>query len=248
MRLTHYSYCIFYLENKYYKTINSDLKECGYHHIRAIIPTVRFIKKNSSRGKEVYQEEPILFNYGFMKIPTKLIYDRLFLNKLKRNISGIRSWLKHNEPLHRKRGKKARVDNAEDFDDYSQVATVPYSEVRRFIAISRENNHLSRADISTVRVGDYIMLRHYPYIGADAVVLEVDKSKSRIFLQIYPQSSKIETWLPTDMVIYSVYENYDPRKLLADQYHKFDVDRVSNESMDRKMSLKRVSNKKRSIV
>ena len=250
MKRTHYSYCIFYLENKYYQNINKDLKESGYHHIRAIVPTIRFITKNSSRGKDVYQEEPLLFNYGFLKIPTEFVYDRSFLNKLKKRITGIMGWLRNTESLHRKRGKKARVDNAEDFDDYSQVAIVPRKEVRRFLAIARENKRLSIEDISSVNVGDYIELRHYPYIGADAIVKEIDTAKDRIKLQIYPQSSKVETWLPMDMVIYSVYENYDPRKLLVDQCRKpYDVDRISNEGLERRMNLKKVkkNNKRKNI-
>lgn len=250
MKRTHYSYCIFYLENKYYQNINKDLKESGYHHIRAIVPTIRFITKNSSRGKDVYQEEPLLFNYGFLKIPTSFAYNRQFLNKLKKRITGIRGWLKNTESLHRKRGKKARVENAEDFDDFSQVAMVSRKEVRRFLQISRENKRLSVEDISSVHVGDYIELRHYPYIGADAVVKEVDLKKDRIKLQIYPQSSKVETWLPMDMVVYSIYENYDPRKLLADQCRKaYDVDRISNESLEARMNLKKSKrNRKRKDI
>lgn len=246
MKRTHYSYCVFYLEDKYYQNINKDLKESGYRHIRAIIPTIRFITKNSSRGKDVYQEEPLLFNYGFMKIPTSLVYNRQFLNKLKKGISGIRCWLKNTESLHRKRGNKARVDNAEDFDDFSQVAIVPRKEVRRFLQISRENKRLSIEDISSIHVDDYIELRHYPYIGADAVVKEVDLKNDRVKLQIYPQSSKVETWLPLDMVVYSVYENYDPRKLLADQCRKaYDMDRISNESLEARMSLKKSKRNKK---
>ncbi len=246
MKSTHYSYCIFYLENKYYQNINKDLKESGYHHIRAIIPTIRFITKNSSRGKDVYQEEPLLFNYGFMKIPTSLVYNRQFLNKLKRNIPGILGWLKNTEPLHRKRGKKARVENAEDFDDFSQVAIVSRKEVHRFLQISRENKRLSIEEISSIHVNDYIELRHYPYIGADAIIKDIDLENDRVKLQIYPQNSSIETWLPLDMVIYSVYENYDPRKLLADQCRKaYDMDRISNESLETKLNLKKAKRNKK---
>ena len=144
---THYSYCIFYLDNKYYKDINKDLKDRGYHHIRAIIPTVRFIKKKSSRGADVYQEEPILFSYGFIKLPTNIVYNRVFLNRMKNTIPGIRGWLRDNESLHHKRGKKRRVENAEDFDDFSKVAIVPRKIVRYFVKLAKINSHLDYDDI-----------------------------------------------------------------------------------------------------
>ena len=101
-RRTHYSYCIFYLDNKYYKDINKHLRDYGYHKIRAIVPTVKFIKRISSRGSDIYQEEPILFNYGFMKLPTSIAFNRVLLNKMRKEIPGIKGWLKDTETLHRR--------------------------------------------------------------------------------------------------------------------------------------------------
>ena len=118
---TPYVYCIFYIEKKYCFRINEELKEKGYKNIKAIIPMVNVLKK-THKGKMQFEEIPILFNYGFIKMPSEFAYSRPFLNKLKRNISGIRTWLKATETLH-PRKKKVRIDNSEDFDDFSLVAT-----------------------------------------------------------------------------------------------------------------------------
>lgn len=118
---TPYSYCIFYLERKYCDKINKELKEKGYDQIKAIIPMVNVLRK-TTKGKMIFEEVPVLFNYGFMRMPTKLAFSRPFLNKLRRNISGIRTWLRNTETMH-PRKKKVRIDNAEDFDDFSLVAT-----------------------------------------------------------------------------------------------------------------------------
>ena len=79
MKRIPYSYCIFYIERKYYQNINKELKEKGYKKVRAIIPTINVLKK-TAKGKMIFEEVPILFNYGFIKMPTELAYSRPFLN------------------------------------------------------------------------------------------------------------------------------------------------------------------------
>lgn len=230
MKSTHYSYCVFYLEEKYYKDINNDLKDNGYKHVRAIIPTIKFIDHQSSRGRYVDTEVPLLFNYGFMRVPTDRVFDRQYMAKMKKRIPGIRGWLKNTETLHRGRGKRLRVDNLDIFDDFSQVAIVQRSEVRRFLDITKENSRLKFEDITTLHINDYITLRHYPYIGVDAIVKEVDWDNQRVRLLTYPETYKILSWLPMELVIYSVYEDFDPRKLLADQ-RKGDINRITNDQI-----------------
>ena len=218
------------MEEKYYKDINKDLKDNGYKHVRAIIPTIKFIDHQSSRGRYVDTEVPLLFNYGFMRVPTDRVFDRQYMARMKKSIPGIRGWLKNTETLHRGRGKRPRVDNLDIFDDFSQIARVPRSEVRRFLAITKENSRLKFEDITTLHINDYITLRHYPYIGVDAIVKEVDWNNQRVRLLTYPETYKILSWLPMELVIYSVYEDFDPRKLLADQ-RKGDIDRITNDQV-----------------
>lgn len=233
---TSYKYCIFYIERKYYDRINRELKEKGYDKIKAIIPTVSILKK-TTKGKMVFEDVPVLFNYGFMRIPTELAYSRPFLNKLKRSISGIRTWLRDTETLH-PRKKKARIDNAEDFDDFSLVATCSRKDVRRFIRISKDNKRFSVEDLVNVEIGDYIVLRGYPYEGIDATVLEVDHLCKRVKVLIYPEMGKMEVWLPFDNVIYSVYQNYDPDKLFANQ-GDFDPNQITSEAIDNIMNIRK---------
>lgn len=233
---TPYKYCIFYIERKYYDRINKELKEKGYDKIKAIIPTVSILKK-TTKGKMVFEDVPVLFNYGFMRIPTELAYSRPFLNKLKRSISGIRTWLRDTETLH-PRKKKARIDNAEDFDDFSLVATCSRKDVRRFIRISKDNKRFSVEDLVNVEIGDYIVLRGYPYEGIDATILEVDHLCKRVKVLIYPEMGKMEVWLPFDNVIYSVYQNYDPDKLFANQ-GDFDQNQITSEAIDNIMNIRK---------
>ena len=141
MKDTPYIYCICRIDRKTWKYINEDLSSRGYKRIKAYIPTVQILKK-TKEGKNYYDEVPLLFNYGFIKMKSEKAFDRNFLNKLKKNIPGILNWMKSPENLFPKK-KRARIDNAEDFDDFSLVATVSRKQIRYYKQISKRNNIFS---------------------------------------------------------------------------------------------------------
>lgn len=238
MKHTHYSYCIFYLEAKYYKAINDDLRNRGYKKVKAIVPTVSILKGHTSRGSHIYKEEPVLFNYGFLKMPTIKSLSRDFLRRLQRDIPGIRGFLKNTETLFQRK-KKARIDNMDIFDDFSIVATCPRKDVRRFMKISEENKRFSVDDLVSIKPGDYVVLRGYPFEGVDATVLEVDQNKKKCKLLLYPQNGKMEIWLPFDSVLYSIYQNYDPHKLYVDQTG-CDLNQITQERVDKVLNLRQL--------
>ncbi len=77
-----YSYVIFYLERKYYHLIEKELKEKGYENIKVIIPTLDILKR-TVKGKMVFESVPILFNYGFMRMPTEKSILKAFFKQTK---------------------------------------------------------------------------------------------------------------------------------------------------------------------
>lgn len=210
---THFVYCICYIEFKYFKNINRDLEIRGYDKVKAIIPTVSILKK-TVKNKSVYEEVPILFNYGFIKMPAEKAFSREYLNKVKKDIPGIRGWVKSVETLH-PRKKKLRIDNMDIFDDFSIVAVATRKEVRYFRRLSKQNKRFSLEDLS-LKIGDYLVLRGYPFDGVDATIMDINYIKGTVKLLLYPENGKMEINLPFDNVIYSVYQNYDPDKLMVD--------------------------------
>lgn len=232
-----FRYCIIYLEDKYYRNINLELDKRGYDDIKAIIPTVTILKGSTSRGKLVYKEEPILFNFGFLKMPSTKTVDRNFLRVLVKQIPGIRGFLKNTESLHPRKKKRARVENLDIWDDFSIVATCDRKEVRRFLRIQDENKRFSVTDLVSLKPGDYVNLKGYPYEGVDATVLEIDHNKKMVKLLMYPQNGKLEVWLPFDNVIYSVYQNYDPRKLYVDQ-QGYDPNGITEEKINNVLNIR----------
>lgn len=230
-------YCIFYIERKFYKTINEELKAKGYTGIRAIVPEVKILKK-AIKGKTYYEEVPVLFNYGFMRMPTELAYSRVFLRKLRKDITGIRTWLKSTQTMFPKK-KKRRIDNAEDFDDFSMVATCSKAEVRRFRKIARANKKYSLEEIAKLKPNDYVVLNIYPYEGVEAIIKKVNKRDKTVTLNLYPRMGSMEVTIPLDHVLYSIYHNYDPEALFINPL-EVDPNRITSEGVEESYNNKRL--------
>ena len=216
---TPYVYCIFRLDRKFYKRINSDLKSRGYKNVKAIIPTISVLKK-SRKGNNEYDDVPLLFNYGFLRMKPEKAFDRYYLNKLKRDIPGILSFLKSLD--YRPKRKRLRVDNAEDFDDYSVVATITKEEVKKYRKMSKANKIFSADDITRVAIGDYVVLRGYPFEGIPAILLENNLTTKMMLVRLYPEmDGSLEIEVPRENVLYSAYYESDEYKMYSADY---DVD------------------------
>ncbi len=205
-----YVWCLFKINLKYFKDIKKELIDKGYYSVRVYVPTVSVLKKRT-KGKDVYEDIPLLFTYGFIKLKREDAFSKAFLKKLKDDIQGIFGWVNSLTPLHRKRLRK-RID-PEFFDDYSVVATVANSEVARFKRISKKNKVYHPDEVTSLKIGDYIVLKGYPFEGIEATVLDVNLTTKKVSVRLYP--GDILAKLPFDNVIYSIYHNYDENKLLS---------------------------------
>lgn len=221
----NFVYCICYIDRKHYKSINEDLKKRGFKNIEAIIPEVRILKK-SIKNRTFYKEVPVLFNYGFIKMPSEYAYSRPFLLKLRKAIPGIHNWLKAPEAMFTKK-KRRRIDNAEDFDDFSKVATCTKEEVDRFKEIARRNKVFPLEDILKLQQGQYVQLKIYPYEGIDARIISINEETQMVILELYPASGRFIVSIPIDHVVYSVYMDYDPDTFINPLV--FDNNRVTAE-------------------
>lgn len=184
--------------------------------MKAIVPTISVLKK-SRKGKNEYEDVPLLFNYGFIKMKPEKAFDRYYLNKLKRDIPGILSFMKSLD--YRPKRKRLRVDNAEDFDDYSMVATITKEEVKKYRRMSKANKIFSVNDITRVAIGDYVVLRGYPFEGIPAIILESNLNTRKMLVKIYPEmDGSLEIEVPMENVLYSAYHESDEYKMYSTDY------------------------------
>lgn len=226
---TSYVYCIFRLDRKFYKRINKDLISRGYKHVKAIVPTISVLKK-SRKGKNEYEDVPLLFNYGFIRMRSDKAFDRYYLNKIKRDIPGILSFMKSLD--HKPKRKRLRIDNAEDFDDYSVVATISRDEVIRYKHMAKANKIYSVDDITRVGIGDYAILRGYPFEGIPAILLESNLNTKKMLVKLYPETDgNLEIEVPMENVLYSAYHESDEYKLYSTDFEK-DISQIPDGSTE----------------
>src|SRR5882757_7780452 len=90
----YYSWVVAYIDSTFISSVEKELSKFEiYREIEAYIPTVKVLKK-TFKGKQTWEEVPLLFNYGFFKIPRKFAVHHKFLEDLKNNISCIYAWVK----------------------------------------------------------------------------------------------------------------------------------------------------------
>ena len=204
---TPYVYTICRIDTKDWRNINLELVEHGYKDIKCFVPTLTMVKKTYRGQKKEVEEVPMLFNYGFIRMRSEVAYNRNFLFHLKREIPGIVSFLKSLDSMHVKK-KRRRVDNAEDWDDFSKVATVTKKEFRHYMRLSRANQVFSLDEVM-VNVGDFVVMRGYPLDGMPAKVLDFNYPNKTAIVEIYPgEGSVLSMQIPLENILYSPYEHY----------------------------------------
>ena len=192
------------LENKSTKSIMEKhiLDNFGYR-VRIFIPYVSILSKTKGK-KDIYENEPMLFNYGFMKLPMRLIYDRVTLKRIAKSTPGMVSWLKSQTNMFQAK-KRRRVDNAEDFDDFSLLAIVKDDEIRHMREIEKKNRIYSNDELSSISVGDYVILRGFPFEGLPATILSINYNKITIMVQTSSFNGGLTLLLPFENVLVSSY-------------------------------------------
>ena len=204
---TPYVYTICRIDTKDWRNINHELVEHGYKDIKCFVPTLTMVKKTYRGQKKEVEEVPMLFNYGFIRMRSEVAYNRNFLFHLKREIPGIVSFLKSLDSMHVKK-KRRRVDNAEEWDDFSKVATVTKKEFRHYMRLSRANQVFSLDEVM-VNVGDFVVMRGYPLDGMPAKVLDFNYPNKTAIVEIYPgEGSVLSMQIPLENILYSPYEHY----------------------------------------
>lgn len=208
-----YVYCICRIDTKFWKGINSSLRERGYSDIKCFVPTVQVLLSSKDK-KHQYKDVPLLFNYGFIRMRSTKAYNRQFLRELSQNVQGINGFLKSLDYMHPKKLRR-RIDNAEDWDDFSKVATVSRKEFKYYQDLAKANQIYHLSDVA-VKAGETVILKKYPFDGLIAKVLDFNFSNKTVMVEIYPgNGSVIKLQLPLDNILYTPYDNYDEDNLLV---------------------------------
>lgn len=217
-----FCWIVCYIDSGMIKYVERELsKYPEYKDVQAFIPTVKILKKTFKK-ENFFEEVPLLFNYGFFKVPRKQAIYKDWLDEMRKNISCIYAWVQDPQkvivikPRLRADGGSIRYD----CDEHIPVATATSAEISHLIKSSVNIGAHSAEDLALLNVGDTIVLRGYPWEGISATLLEIDhkKKKVRVNIDIGIFSQSKEVSVSFDNVFFTIYhnKNYYPDVLTKD--------------------------------
>lgn len=198
---------IAYINRSFIKNVEIELKQYGYTDIEAYIPTINILKKQF-KGKQLYEVVPLLFNYGFFKVPLKDAQNPEYLMTLRHRITCIYGWVK--DPCRTMRSSpRLRTDNDNFSNSLPKVAIASDKEIANLIKSSKEMGTYSSEDISRLKKGDYIKLEGYPFDGIPAEIVEIKSKKKEVIVKLLIESVVREVTVSFDNIFYTIYKDYD---------------------------------------
>jgi len=207
-KLVEFVWCICYINKDFIENLEKDLgKNPKYKDIETYVPAVKVLKKKF-KGKDHFEDVPLLFNYGFVKMPRIQAISDEFLIRLKKDVKAIYSWVRDpsavmsEEPILSLDNKETRNKRHE----YS-VATATEKEISKIIASASNLSIYSKEDIERLKPGMSITLHGYPFDNVPAVVVKIDKKKRKVKVKLELFRMMKEASVDFDNVFYTVYKS-----------------------------------------
>lgn len=220
-----------YIDSKFLKHTEKELKKYPeYKLVEAYIPTVKILKKTFKK-ENFFEEVPLLFNYGFFKVPRKYAIYKDYLDQMQKNISCIYGWVRdaantiEEKPVLRVDGKsvydkrkigklnkkKKTIKFEAEPEDIYPFATASSEDISRLIRDTKGIGAHDSGEIELLVPGSIITLRGYPFEGVQAEVVEVDHKKKKVNVKIHIIDQMREVKVSFDNVFFTIYhsKNHD---------------------------------------
>lgn len=222
-----YVWAIAYIHKELLSRIGYDLEQYGYDElgIECYVPTVKMLKK-TFKGKNQYEFIPLLFNYGFFKLPFEKACNPEFLSQFKQRINAIYGWVKDpantiriSPNLNKDNSGYHKTLKVSDFANETELSNHIRKSVKCAVAGIGEIESMKKSedlfsifnedDLNKLSVGDYITLKGYPFDGIPAEIKEINYKKSYIKVLLDIGSQMNEVKVSFENIIYTVYSGYD---------------------------------------
>jgi hypothetical protein len=217
-----------YIVRDYIPNVQKDLTKHGFDFVKVYIPTVKLLKKQF-RGKNIYEEVPLLFNYGFFSIPFYKACDQETLLAMRKKIPCIYSWVKDTMSLVARK-PTLRVDNTDLFKP--DVAIIDEREIISLLQTSEYCSVFSEDSIDKLKPKDYLILKGYPYEGIPAEIVKIDKVTKQVKVKLLMESMMHEVSVTFDNVYYTVYSDYDAESPMSTRDPSLEV-MTTNKKVDK---------------
>lgn len=204
-----YIWVVAYIDNEQIEQTETYLRRFEeYKNVTAFIPTVRVLKK-TFKNKHEFEYIPLLFNYGFFKIPRHLARNTEFFVQMKERIPVIYHWVKDtSETMALKPRWKLKNSEGEELitaKEYLPFAVATDEEISRLVNIKSELSIYDANDMDNIEEGSIITLRGYPWEDMEAKVLHIDHKKEEIKVELALESHMREVKVSFANVFYTIY-------------------------------------------
>ena len=202
-------WCIALIDSKQISTIPRGLTLMGIKHELGI-PTVRVLRKRF-KNKEHFEDVPLMFNYGFIRLPNKVALNKDKLLQIKDRVPGVFSWMFTN----RNKGY--------------QVETVKKNVVEHFMQLAQNISIFSVNDLDSIKKGDVVTLKGYPFEGLRAEIMDINHKSKKAKVNLFIMDAYRIVTVDFENIFYSIYANFDE----AISNNSFENIEFKNKSLDR---------------
>lgn len=182
-------------------TIDGDIEKSLYPYIRPSIPKIRILKKQF-KGSQYFDEVPLLFNYGFFKMPYNEACNLSILDYLKANINGIHSWL----------FKRYKTPNP------LKVYTLEEEEVIRLMHLSKYESIYNGSSITEKMIGSIVSLKGYPFDNMSGELLSINPKREEAKVRLMLGDITRDVIISFGNLFYSAYEDFYGMELDSDKF------------------------------
>lgn len=202
-----YSWLIAYVDVTYIDRVYDDLKRSPeYKDIEVYIPTVKILKKTEKKEAR-FEEVPLLFNYGFFKVPRKYAVHAAFLDNMKQNINCIFAWVKDICKVMND-GTRLNANGESVFEGRKiPVATATSEEIARLVEAAYYTSMYDQDDITKLSPGQMVILRGYPFDNMMVEIVEVHIKKQKVTVEMTMFDQKKKVLVAFENIFFTIYHN-----------------------------------------
>lgn len=186
--MTRFTWIVAYIDSTQLGTLDRDLLK--YENVNYYIPMIRILKRNF-KGRQVYSDIPLLFNYGFFRVPKKKSNQVEYLNKLKSSVGAIYAWV---------------------FDPCQKnpfpVAKVTDQDIENLKETESSSKIFSDKDVLALEKGTIITLHGYPFDNLPAEILKINAKKREIKVNLLMGLTTREVKVSFENVFYTIYKDF----------------------------------------
>jgi len=199
-------WAIAYINRDFLNVVEAELNRYGYD-VEAYIPTVKVLKKKF-KGKNVFEYEPLYFNYGFFKVSYEDACNPEFLLQLRSRISCIYGWVK--DPANNiKKNVSLRDNNKDSYKALPGSAFASDKEIANMVKTGDTLSIHSAEEVARFKKGDYIKLKGYPFDDVPCEIIEINKHRKEIKVSLLLDVFVKEVTVSFENVFYTIYQGYD---------------------------------------